>query len=173
MHVSTITKRRLRELGGVFTEVQARFYASEILLALEYLHVMGFVYRDLKSGNILVHGSGHIMLADFDLSYIAKEEDARGGTVRSRRKRWCPFVSGGGGSCMGGGGTGVNEQATRARELSRPHGGDTETYLDTERVVNFARAHSFVGTDPYMAPEVSQSARACSWGVLYLAMYLI
>jgi len=45
-----------------------RFYAAEVLLALEYLHAMGFVYRDLKPENILLHASGHIRLTDFDLS---------------------------------------------------------------------------------------------------------
>jgi protein-serine/threonine kinase len=50
------------------TEDQAKFYASEVLLALEYLHLIGIIYRDLKPENILVHESGHIMLSDFDLS---------------------------------------------------------------------------------------------------------
>lgn len=45
-----------------------RFYAAEVLLALEYLHAMGFVYRDLKPENILLHATGHIRLTDFDLS---------------------------------------------------------------------------------------------------------
>lgn len=45
-----------------------RFYASEVLLALEYLHMMGVVYRDLKPENVLVRDDGHIMLSDFDLS---------------------------------------------------------------------------------------------------------
>lgn len=45
-----------------------RFYAAEVLLALEYLHAMGFVYRDLKPENVLLHASGHIRLTDFDLS---------------------------------------------------------------------------------------------------------
>ena len=49
-------------------EEAAKFYAAEVLLALEYLHINGFIYRDLKPENILVHASGHIMLADFDLS---------------------------------------------------------------------------------------------------------
>lgn len=45
-----------------------RFYAAEVLLALEYLHMLGVVYRDLKPENILVREDGHIMLSDFDLS---------------------------------------------------------------------------------------------------------
>mmetsp|Transcript_40184 Transcript_40184/g.55892 ORF Transcript_40184/g.55892 Transcript_40184/m.55892 type:complete len:396 (-) Transcript_40184:53-1240(-) len=49
-------------------EQSARFYAAEVLLALEYLHMMGFIYRDLKPENILLHASGHVMLTDFDLS---------------------------------------------------------------------------------------------------------
>ncbi|KAG2117679.1 Pkinase-domain-containing protein [Suillus cothurnatus] len=35
--------------------------------ALEYLHLNGFIYRNLKPENILLHHSGHIMLLDFDL----------------------------------------------------------------------------------------------------------
>ncbi|KAH3688076.1 hypothetical protein WICPIJ_000918 [Wickerhamomyces pijperi] len=49
-------------------EEDAKFYASEVVAALEYLHLMGFIYRDLKPENILLHQSGHIMLSDFDLS---------------------------------------------------------------------------------------------------------
>lgn len=49
-------------------ENDARFYASEVVAALEYLHLMGYIYRDLKPENILLHQSGHIMLSDFDLS---------------------------------------------------------------------------------------------------------
>lgn len=45
-----------------------RFFASQILLALEYLHMLGIVYRDLKPENVLVRDEGHIMLSDFDLS---------------------------------------------------------------------------------------------------------
>lgn len=45
-----------------------RFYVAEILLALEYLHMLGIIYRDLKPENILIREDGHIMLTDFDLS---------------------------------------------------------------------------------------------------------
>ncbi|KIW06911.1 serine/threonine-protein kinase nrc-2 [Verruconis gallopava] len=56
-------------------EDAARFYAAEVTAALEYLHLMGFIYRDLKPENILLHQSGHIMLSDFDLS---KQSDTGG-----------------------------------------------------------------------------------------------
>ena len=45
-----------------------RFYVAEVLLALEYLHMLGVIYRDLKPENILVREDGHIMLTDFVLS---------------------------------------------------------------------------------------------------------
>nr|AML79540.1 putative LOV domain-containing protein [Hedwigia ciliata] len=53
-----------------FWEDSARFYAAEVLLALEYLHCKGVVYRDLKPENILVTESGHVQLTDFDLSFM-------------------------------------------------------------------------------------------------------
>lgn len=49
-------------------EPDAKFYAAEVTAALEYLHLMGYIYRDLKPENILLHETGHIMLTDFDLS---------------------------------------------------------------------------------------------------------
>ncbi|KJE92633.1 serine/threonine-protein kinase ppk14 [Capsaspora owczarzaki ATCC 30864] len=49
-------------------ESHVRFYLAEVISALEYLHMIGYVYRDLKPENILLHESGHVKLADFDLS---------------------------------------------------------------------------------------------------------
>ncbi|WFC97467.1 serine/threonine protein kinase, AGC [Malassezia yamatoensis] len=54
--------------GRCLAEEDAKFYAAEVVAALEYLHLMGFIYRDLKPENILLHQSGHLMLSDFDLS---------------------------------------------------------------------------------------------------------
>ncbi|KAH7553394.1 hypothetical protein JRO89_XS12G0006900 [Xanthoceras sorbifolium] len=59
---------RQKQLGRCFPEPAARFYVAEVLLALEYLHMLGVIYRDLKPENILVREDGHIMLTDFDLS---------------------------------------------------------------------------------------------------------
>ena len=49
---------------GAFAPAAARFYASEVFLALEFLHHRHFVYRDLKPENVLVDGNGHVKLAD-------------------------------------------------------------------------------------------------------------
>ncbi|XVE53405.1 hypothetical protein DITRI_Ditri03aG0000300 [Diplodiscus trichospermus] len=59
---------RQKQPNKYFTEEAVRFFASEVLLALEYLHMLGIVYRDLKPENVLVRDEGHIMLSDFDLS---------------------------------------------------------------------------------------------------------
>ncbi|TMX01590.1 hypothetical protein EJD97_024197 [Solanum chilense] len=59
---------RQRQPGKHFSEQAVKFYVAEILLAMEYLHMLGIVYRDLKPENVLVREDGHIMLSDFDLS---------------------------------------------------------------------------------------------------------
>ncbi|CAK9027478.1 RAC family serine/threonine-protein kinase homolog [Durusdinium trenchii] len=51
-----------------FPEHRAKFYAAELSLALEHLHMYNVVYRDLKPENVLIASDGHIMLADFGLS---------------------------------------------------------------------------------------------------------
>ena len=50
-----------------FTPRRARFYAAEVLLALESLHKQGIVYRDLKLDNILLTLDGHVKVADYGL----------------------------------------------------------------------------------------------------------
>lgn len=54
--------------SGKFSEDRARFYAAELILALEYLHGKGIVYRDMKPENVLIDKEGHVKLTDFGLS---------------------------------------------------------------------------------------------------------
>jgi len=54
-------------ISGTFEEERAKFYAAEILLALQWLHDNDIIYRDLKPQNILLDCEGHIKLVDFGL----------------------------------------------------------------------------------------------------------
>lgn len=137
-------------------EDAARFYAAEVTAALEYLHLMGFIYRDLKPESmlfmleitpqmlthtdILLHQSGHIMLSDFDLS---KQSDPGG--------RPAMIMSG--------------RNGTSSSNLPT---------IDTKSCINNFRTNSFVGTEEYIAPEVIKGCghtSAVDWWTLGILIY--
>ncbi|VDM18222.1 unnamed protein product, partial [Wuchereria bancrofti] len=47
---------------GLFEEKLARFYIAELTCAIEYVHGLGFIHRDIKPDNILIDQNGHIKL---------------------------------------------------------------------------------------------------------------
>ncbi|XP_071728737.1 serine/threonine-protein kinase RHS3-like [Rutidosis leptorrhynchoides] len=172
-----------------FTEEATRFFASEILLALEYLHMLGIVYRDLKPENVLVRDEGHIMLSDFDLSLrcsvnptLVKSSSTHSGNNIA--------ANGGGGSH----GSGVVED-------------DNVVHTSTNQAMNFfprilpkknrksksdfgvlvggqlpeliaeptnVRSMSFVGTHEYLAPEIIRGeghGSAVDWWTFGIFLY--
>ena len=59
--------------AGRFSLADTKFYACEIVLAIEYLHSHNIVYRDLKPENLLLDARGHIKITDFGFSKIVHD----------------------------------------------------------------------------------------------------
>jgi serine/threonine protein kinase len=51
-----------------FTENETRFYIGELIVAIEEMHRMHYIHRDIKPDNILISSEGHLKLTDFGLS---------------------------------------------------------------------------------------------------------
>lgn len=62
----------LRRKGRLPSD-DAQFYSAEITLAIEYLHGMKVVYRDLKPENLLIDCDGHIKMTDFGFAKIVED----------------------------------------------------------------------------------------------------
>lgn len=69
-----------RMCGHVMGADEAAFYLSEVVLALEGMHALGFIYRDLKPENILLDDQGHLALCDMGFAVQAERAYKRLGT---------------------------------------------------------------------------------------------
>ncbi|CAA2987608.1 kinase PVPK-1 [Olea europaea subsp. europaea] len=174
---------RQRQPGKYFPEHAARFYVAEVLLALEYLHMLGIIYRDLKPENVLVRGDGHIMLSDFDLSLrcavsptLVKSSNSN---LESKSSGFCVQPS-----CV------IQPTCiqptcfgprflskSKKEKKSKPK---TEIYNQVSPLPELiaeptsARSMSFVGTHEYLAPEIIKGeghGSAVDWWTLGIFLY--
>lgn len=164
-----------------------RFYASEVLLALEYLHMMGVVYRDLKPENVLVREDGHIMLSDFDLSlrcYVSPTLVHSSVEPSCRISSYCIQPSCIDPACKL---PVCVEPSCLQPSCFKPHFFNSKrTKVRSEKMANAdslpvliaeptsARSMSFVGTHEYLAPEIIRGdghGSAVDWWTFGIFLY--
>lgn len=51
----------------ILSEEESKFYIAEVILAIESVHKLNYIHRDLKPDNVLLDKDGHIKLTDFGL----------------------------------------------------------------------------------------------------------
>jgi serine/threonine protein kinase len=71
-------------------------YIAELILAIEHLHGIGIIYRDLKPDNVLLGSDGHIKLTDFRTGEDLRRwgSDLGGDNVRNSRLHGPEIVQG-------------------------------------------------------------------------------
>lgn len=143
---------------SIFEEPLARFYIAELVLALESVHKLGFIHRDIKPDNVLIDRDGHIKLTDFGLCtgfrwthnskyYQKNGEHARQDSMESD-KNW--------------------SEDCHCSKSNKP--------LERRRRKEHQRclAQSLVGTPNYIAPEVLARhgyGQSCDWWSVGVILY--
>ncbi|XP_060551627.1 serine/threonine-protein kinase tricornered-like isoform X1 [Ruditapes philippinarum] len=129
------------------TDEQTQFYVAESVLAIDSIHNLGFIHRDIKPDNLLLDSRGHIKLSDFGLCT---------GLKKSHRTEFYKDLSHG-----KTGDFNLNPMDSKKR---------MESWKRNRR----ALAYSTVGTPDYIAPEVFMQtgySSSCDWWSLGVIMY--
>nr|GME11616.1 serine/threonine-protein kinase D6PKL2-like [Ipomoea batatas] len=181
---------RQKQPGKHFSEQAVKFYVAEVLLALEYLHMLGIVYRDLKPENVLVREDGHIMLSDFDLSLrcsvsptLVKSSSLEAEPLRKNSaycvqpaciepsciQPSCVVPT----SCFGPRGL-FSGKSKKEKKLKNEVGNQVSPLPELIAEPTGARSMSFVGTHEYLAPEIIKGeghGSAVDWWTFGIFLY--
>uniref|UniRef100_A0A672NFK7 non-specific serine/threonine protein kinase n=1 Tax=Sinocyclocheilus grahami TaxID=75366 RepID=A0A672NFK7_SINGR len=129
------------------TEEETQFYVAETVLAIDFIHQLGFIHRDIKPDNLLLDSKGHVKLSDFGLCT---------GLKKAHRTEFYR-----------------NLNHSQSNDLTFQHMNSkrkAETWKRNRRQLAF----STVGTPDYIAPEVFMQTgynKLCDWWSLGVIMF--
>jgi len=128
------------------SEEATQFYIAETALAIESIHKLGFIHRDIKPDNLLLDARGHVKLSDFGLCT---------GLKKSHRTEFYRDLS-----------------QVKPSDFNSPV--DSKRKAESWKSKRRALAYSTVGTPDYIAPEVFKQTgydKTCDWWSLGVIMF--
>lgn len=148
---------------GTFPEHLTLFYIAELVCAIESVHKMGFIHRDIKPDNILISADGHIKLTDFGLctgfrwTHDSRRYQPEGATNHHSRQASIEPIPGEECNCC-------DNRPTDLKPL------ELRKFRERHRCT----AHSLVGTPNYIATEILRRegyTQLCDWWSVGVIMY--
>ncbi|OJA14991.1 hypothetical protein AZE42_04316 [Rhizopogon vesiculosus] len=140
----------------VFSEDVTRFYMAECILAIEAVHDLGYIHRDIKPDNILIDKNGHLKLSDFGLS-TGLHKNTDGDFYKRLIEQDKP-----------------RDSARNSVQVNAIHLTMSREQIATWKANRRKLAYSTVGTPDYIAPEVFMLkgyGKECDWWSLGAIMF--
>ncbi|KAL8566854.1 Serine/threonine-protein kinase 38-like [Nucella lapillus] len=133
-------------------EEQCQFYTAETIVAIDSIHKLGFIHRDIKPDNLLLDAKGHIKLSDFGLCT---------GLKKSHRTDYYKDLS-------------QPKAPDFTTDFASGNPMDSKRRAESWKRNRRQLAYSTVGTPDYIAPEVFMQtgySSSCDWWSLGVIMY--
>lgn len=118
----------------ILSEEMSKFYIAETILAIESVHNLNYIHRDLKPDNLIIGKDGHIKLSDFGLCKHV-EIKPKSANLNEQMRSDLSNIN--------------RDSASRNPNLSRNQANKRAEYVRNRQL-----AFSTVGTPDYIAPEV-------------------